>query len=204
MPLTVGFDLDMTLIDARPGMALVMDQLAVETGLPLDGQRFTARLGPPLADVFLGFGVPRSRVPELITRYRQLYADIVVASTVALPGAAAALATVRAAGGRIIVVTAKHATNAAKHLTALGWRVDAVVGEQWAGGKTSALREHDAAAYVGDHVADVASARAAQVCAVAVTTGACTDDELRRAGADVVLPDLTAFPAWFGRWRGID
>src|SRR5690349_22501686 len=32
--ITVGFDLDMTLIDARPGMAAAMNALGVESGLP--------------------------------------------------------------------------------------------------------------------------------------------------------------------------
>ncbi len=29
-----------------------------------------------------------------------------------------------------------------------------------------------------------------------MTTGPCTAEELRAAGADTVLPDLTAFPNW--------
>lgn len=32
--------------------------------------------------------------------------------------------------------------------------------------------------------------------AVAVVTGPCSAEELRAAGADVVLADLTEFPAW--------
>jgi phosphoglycolate phosphatase len=43
--LTVGFDLDMTLIDARPGMVVAMDALAVESGLPLDGRYFADNAG---------------------------------------------------------------------------------------------------------------------------------------------------------------
>jgi phosphoglycolate phosphatase len=50
--------------------------------------------------------------------------------------------------------------------------------------------------YVGDHIGDVRGARLAGVLSVAVPTGPCDADELRAAGADVVLTDLTAFPAW--------
>lgn len=34
--LVVGFDLDMTLIDSRPGIGAVWDLLAAETGVPID------------------------------------------------------------------------------------------------------------------------------------------------------------------------
>ena len=34
--LVVGFDLDMTLIDTRPGIAAVWDALAAETGVTID------------------------------------------------------------------------------------------------------------------------------------------------------------------------
>ena len=48
-PLVVGFDLDMTLIDTRPGIAAVWDALSAETGVAdrLARPR-SARLGPPL------------------------------------------------------------------------------------------------------------------------------------------------------------
>jgi phosphoglycolate phosphatase len=46
--ITVGFDLDMTLIDPRPGMIAVMRVLGEQSGLVLDGEYFAAHLGPPL------------------------------------------------------------------------------------------------------------------------------------------------------------
>ncbi|MDX3069894.1 HAD hydrolase-like protein, partial [Streptomyces sp. ND04-05B] len=82
------------------------------------------------------------------------------------------------------------------HLEHLGIEPDVVVGDLWAEAKAAALREHGASVYVGDHTGDVRGARTAQAYAVAVATGPCDERELREAGADVVLPDLTAFPAW--------
>lgn len=196
MPLTVGFDLDMTLIDPRPGMALVMNAIAAETGYPLDGEHFAANLGPPLDMIYRQMGVPEERIAELVARFRELYPEIVVPSTVALPGAAQALAAVRDLGGQTVVVTGKYRLNAARHLAALGWEVDHLFGELWAEGKALALARHGASVYVGDHVGDVRGARAAGAVAVAVTTGPCAAAELADAGADVVLADLTAFPAW--------
>ncbi|MGQ0837011.1 HAD family hydrolase [Actinokineospora sp.] len=197
MSLAVGFDLDMTLIDPRPGMVLAMNMLAAESGLRLPGEHFAEHLGPPLEMIFRGYEAPEERIPWLIDRFRALYPEIVVPATVALPGAAAALDAVRAAGGRTLVVTGKHGPNAARHLAAFGWQVDVLVGERWAAAKGETLLEHGASVFVGDHGGDMAGARVAGAVAVGVTTGPCDAAELRAEGADVVLAALTEFPAWF-------
>lgn len=49
---------------------------------------------------------------------------------------------------------------------------------------------------MGDHTGDVRGARTAGALSVAVPTGPCDEAELRAAGAEVVLPDLLAFPRW--------
>ncbi|WP_447005424.1 HAD family hydrolase [Saccharothrix isguenensis] len=196
MPLTVGFDLDMTLIDPRPGMAAVMDAVAAESGYPLDGAHFAANLGPPLDMVYRESGVPEADIPDLVALFRALYPEVVIPATVALPGAAQALAVVRELGGTTIVVTGKYRANAALHLAALDWEVDHLFGELWSTGKAEALKMHGAAVYVGDHVGDVRGAKAAGAVSVGVVSGPCSGDELAAEGADVVLPDLTAFPDW--------
>ena len=43
MPLTVGFDLDLTLIDPRPAVVAIAGQLAVEEGVPIDGALWASR-----------------------------------------------------------------------------------------------------------------------------------------------------------------
>ncbi|WP_433267851.1 HAD family hydrolase [Actinosynnema sp. CS-041913] len=196
MSLTVGFDLDMTLIDPRPGMAAVMDAVAAESGYPLDGAHFAANLGPPLDMVYRDFGVPEEDVPDLVARFRQLYPEIVIPATVALPGAEQSLAAVRELGGSAVVVTGKYRANAALHLAAFGWEVDHLFGELWSTGKAEALKARGAAAYVGDHVGDVRGAQAAGAVAVGVPTGPCSAAELTAEGADVVLSSLAEFPDW--------
>lgn len=192
----MGFDLDMTLIDPRPGMAAVMDAVAAETGYPLDGAAFAAHLGPPLDMVYRESGVPEEEIPDLIARFRALYPDVVIPSTVELPGAAQSLAAVRELGGDVVVVTGKYRQNAALHLAAFGWEVDHLVGGVWSTGKAEALLLHGASVYVGDHVGDVRGAKAAGAEAVGVVTGPCSARELEDEGADLVLPDLTGFPDW--------
>ncbi|GAA1019044.1 HAD family hydrolase [Amycolatopsis albidoflavus] len=197
--ITVGFDLDMTLIDPRPGMVAAMNALGKKSGLPFDGEAFAANLGPPLDQALREFGAPEDRIPELIWQFRELYPETVVPSTVALPGAAEALEAVRAAGGRTLVVTGKYGPNAQMHLDALGMKVDDLVGELWSTQKAAALLEHGARAYVGDHLGDVRGARAANAVSVGVATGPCTREELTAEGADVVFDSLVEFPEWFAR-----
>lgn len=200
-PLCVGFDLDMTLIDPRPGMAEVIGRLAQETGLRLDADRFAQNLGPPLHLALRAAGAPQECVAAMVPRFRELYPGVVIPQTIALPGAVQALHAVRAAGGRTVVVTGKYLPNAVLHLRALGFDVDAVAGELWAAQKAAALVEHGAGVYVGDHLGDIHGARAAGALSVCVPSGPCTRQELLDAGADVVLADLHEFPRWLEEWR---
>lgn len=196
MTFTVGFDLDMTLIDPRAGMIALFDMLAAETGYPLDGAAFVTRLGPPLADEFARYGIVGAESDQLVARYRELYGEVVVPITPALPGAHAALQAVAARGGESVVVSGKHTRHVRGHLAALGMEVAAVAGELWSTGKADALREYGAEMYIGDHVGDIAGARAADALAVGVATGPMTIADLTIAGADVVLADLTEFSSW--------
>jgi phosphoglycolate phosphatase len=197
--LTIGFDLDMTLIDSRPGIKAVYDRLAAETGVFIDSDLAVTRLGPPL-DEELAHWFPAERVEELSERYRAIYPEYAITPTPAMPGAVAAVEAVRAVGGRPVVVTAKYAPNAQLHLAQVG--IDAEVrGWLWAEAKAEALIEYGASVYVGDHLGDVRGARMAGALSVAVTTGPCDAAELRAAGADVVLTDLTEFPDWLAGHR---
>lgn len=192
---TVGFDLDMTLIDSRPGIHACYTALAERTGAYIDADLAVTRLGPPLAEE-LAHWFPAEEVAAVADLYRAMYPATAVAVTPAMAGAREAMTAVREAGGRAVVVTAKYEPNAKLHLAHLGIEPDAVVGDLWAEQKAEALREYGAGVYVGDHTGDVRGARAAGALSVAVATGPCDAAELRRAGADVVLADLTEFPAW--------
>ncbi len=113
-----------------------------------------------------------------------------------MPGACESVEAIRELGGRAMVVTAKYEPNAKLHLAHVGIEPDVLTGGLWAEAKAEALREHRAGVYVGDHTGDVRGARAAGALSVGVTTGPCDAQELRSAGADVILSSLTEFPAW--------
>jgi phosphoglycolate phosphatase len=212
-PLVVGFDLDLTLIDSRPGIAATYRALAARTGVFIDAEAAVRRLGPPL-EIELGLWYPPERITQMAALFREIYPAHAVMGSPALPGAAEAFAAVRDRGGKVVVITGKYEPNARLHLDHLGLKAEAVVGWVWGETKTLAMREHGAVVYVGDHPADMAAARAVAtvaedagegdvtVAAVAVATGDHSAAELLDAGADVVLTDLTEFPGWLDAFLG--
>jgi phosphoglycolate phosphatase len=197
--LVVGFDLDMTLVDSRPGVAATLRALSAETGREIDADVVVARLGPTL-ETELAEWFPEDEVVPAADRYRELYAAIGVPGTTLLPGADDAIAAVRELGGHILVVTAKHAPNAHACLAHVGLDVDEVHGWRFGPAKGETLAAAGAHVYVGDTPHDVAAARAAQALGIGVTTGPHDAAELADAQADVVLASLTEFGAWLRSW----
>ena len=199
----VGFDLDMTLVDSRPGILATLAALEAESGAPVTDLHIDALLRRTL-DLEMADRFPEIEARRLSDRFRVLYADIGVPGTELLPGAAEAVAAVRHHGGRVVVVTAKYEPNARRCLEHVGLHIgrdiDAVDGFRYGPGKTSALVEHGAAAYVGDTPTDVRAALAAGADMVAVATGPHPAPELHAAGSQVVLDSLNEFPAWLQGW----
>lgn len=194
--LVVGFDLDMTLVDSRPGIRASFAALEADTGVPVDVEVVVNRLGPKL-EWELAQWYPEAEVADAVTRYRAHYWNFCVDGTVLLPGAADAVAAVHARGGQVVVVTAKAEAAAHRCLEdGVGLTVEAVVGHVFGDEKTAALVDHGATIYVGDTTTDMQSAKAAGAIGVGVTTGPHSASELEAAGADVVLAALTDFASW--------
>lgn len=200
----VGFDLDMTLVDSRPG---IVDSLLVLADEVPDAEARVLRdpgllltlLRSTLDRVLVGhFGEDRGGV--LADRYRRIYADVGVRGTTVMPGAAAAVAHVHDRGGRVVVVTAKYEPNARRCLDHVGLVVDAVHGWLHGPEKATALRAEGARVYVGDTTTDMDAARHAAALGLAVATGTHEPSLLRAAGAVTVLRSLEEFADW---WSGV-
>ncbi|NUT45395.1 MAG: HAD family hydrolase [Thermoactinospora sp.] len=190
----------MTLADTRSGIAACYDQLGLRLGVVFDSAAIVTRLGPPLEHELANW-LPETDIAAAARAFRELYPAYALPMTTAMPGAHEALAAVRARGGKVIVVTGKNVRDATSTVEALGFEVDEVVGSVFGSAKGSALARFGAAAYVGDHVADIEAARAGGAVSVAVATGPYTVGELREHGADVALDDLKEFASWFDGWQ---
>ena len=194
--LSVGFDLDLTLVDSRPGIRASMTALARESGVPIDVEVVLGRLGPKL-EWEIAQWFPADRVEAMASRYRELYWDDCTGDgTRLLPGAQDAVDAVRDRHGHVVIVTAKSAPLALRCLANVGIDADTIVGHVHGDEKRDALIEHGVGVYVGDTVADVRAALGASALAVGVTTGPDDGRSLVAAEADVVLDSLVDFPAW--------
>jgi phosphoglycolate phosphatase len=193
---TVGFDLDMTLINSRPAILASFAAAGRETGTAIDLDAVDRRLGIKLDDE-LAYWFPPDRIDTAAGIYRRHYLQLAEPMTTVLPGAHEALAAVRAAGQRVIIITAKHPVSAAPSLRVAGLSADELFTLVHGPEKAGVLRRVAAMAYVGDTPPDMAAAVQAGVRAVGVATGSFTGEDLVVAGAEVVLPSLDAFPDWY-------
>ena len=196
----VGFDLDMTLIDSRPAIMASFEATSRDMSAGIDLDAVDGRLGVKLEDE-LAYWFPQERVAAAAACYRRHYVRLAAEKTSALPGAREALAAVRAAGQRAVIITAKHPVSVGPSLRAAGLTADELFTHVHGPEKAEVLRRLSAAAYVGDTPPDITAGVSAGVRAVGVATGSFTAAELRRAGADLVLGTLEEFPAWY---QGLD
>jgi phosphoglycolate phosphatase len=197
----IGFDLDMTLVDTRPGIHASLVALSAETGTFVDADAVVGRLGAPIRGELTAF-FPGQDVEQVLLRFRRHMARTGVRLVTALPGAADALEAVTGIGGRRLVLTAKHQPLAEATLRHAGLPADVIVGDRWADEKARELAHANARVYVGDHPTDIAAAKASGAVAIGVTTGSASAVELTEVGADLVMASLREFPPWLEQWAG--
>jgi phosphoglycolate phosphatase len=194
----VGFDLDMTLVDSRAAILASFAAVAAETGVSIDPAGVDSRLGIKLEDE-LAHWFPAGEVASAMAIYRRHYPLLSGPLTSVLPGAREAVAAVRAAGARVVVISAKFEPSVRRVLDDVGLAVDGVFGGVHGPEKASVLAALAAGAYVGDTPADMAAAAAAGAWPVGVATGSFSGADLRAAGAAVVLASLAEFPHRYAR-----
>jgi phosphoglycolate phosphatase-like HAD superfamily hydrolase len=194
----VGFDLDMTLVDSRAAIMASFAAVAAETGVSIDPAGVDSRLGIKLEDE-LAHWFPAGEIAPAMAIYRRHYRLLSGPLTSVLPGAREALATVRSARARVVVISAKFEPTVRQVLDDLGLAVDEVFGGVHGPEKAVVLTALEADAYVGDTPADMAAAVAAAAWPVGVATGSFSGADLRAAGAAVVLASLAEFPDRYAR-----
>ena len=140
MDLVVGFDLDMTLVDSRTGIARTLEGVVGDYGVTVTDEEVWPTIGLPLRDALRRW-LPEEHVEAAFTAYRERYPAIGVPLTALLPGAAEALAAVRSLGGRVAVVSAKAEPAVTAVLHHVGLAADLVVGDRFAHGKAEVLGE---------------------------------------------------------------
>jgi phosphoglycolate phosphatase len=194
--LVVGFDIDMTLVDSRPGIRKSLSALSAQTGVFIDVDLVVGRLGQKLEDE-LAEWYGRDGVDEIARQYRAFYYDFCVdGGTLAFAGARESVQAVRARNGRVLAITAKTEPLSQRCLEEVGIDVDGIVGHVHGDEKRDALIAERATIYVGDTIADVRAGVDAGILTVGVATGMHNARQLSEAGATVAMESLEEFPAW--------
>jgi phosphoglycolate phosphatase len=196
----VGFDLDLTLINSRPAIMAAWTAVAEELEVIIDLDEVDRRMGIKLEDE-VAYWFPEPGQSDAAASYRRHYVRLAPELTFPLPGAAEALASVRDAGERAVVVTAKHPVSVEPSLAAAGLQPDEVFAHVHGLEKAAVLARLGAAVYVGDTPADMVAGLAGGATPVGVPTGSFGAADLAEAGASVVLSSLAEFPAWYAGFR---
>jgi pyrophosphatase PpaX len=200
------FDFDGTLVDTTDLIYQSMRHAAGEVlGREFSRAVLMANVGQPLPRQMELLSAEHAEA--LLNSYRLHNEENHDALIKEFPGVEEALARLRWAGVQVAVVTSKRRFSvdmALKNFPGLGEVVD-----QWV--TMEDTNEHkprpeplhkglellgnvprDEATYVGDSPFDVAAAKAARVKSIAVSWGAFSEEALRAAGPDHLVPDLDA------------
>jgi phosphoglycolate phosphatase len=208
----VLFDLDGVLADSRLAITSCMNHALVEAGRePVPVESLYPLIGPPLSYGFsslLGADPDAPEVAACIASYRSAYGEVSLRDTPTYPGVPEALAAIAAAapGRRLAIATSKPLAFAEPLVEALGFAgaFEAVFAPEMdlhVESKTTtvarALAELGATTgtMVGDRHVDIEAAHAHGLRAVGVTWGFGTPEELREAGADVLVASPADLPA---------
>ena len=201
------FDFDGTLVDTTE---MIYQSMRHATTSVLGRDDFTreqllANVGQPLPRQMQLMDAEKAEL--LLEAYRAHHEENHDALIAEFPGIAEALQRLRAAGVKVAVVTSKRRSSVEMALEALP-SLDLVVDRFVALEDTTEHKPHpepllkglelvgnvpkDQAVYVGDSPFDVQAAKAAGLRSVAVSWGAFSEDTLRQADPDYLVPDIDA------------
>jgi len=105
---TIGFDLDMTLVDSSAGITHCMDFILTKHGIThITTQEMKNTIGVPLRDAFLVWIPDEERCDAVVAEYRAIFDEIALPKITLLPGALDALQAVHASGGQVLIVSSR-------------------------------------------------------------------------------------------------
>lgn len=202
VPKLVVFDLDGTLIDAFADIAAAANHIRAEAELPpLPVDEVKRHVGHGARRLVAGVlgTADEDTIERAHASLVAFYAEHPHDKATWYAGALESVSVLKAAGTKLAVSTNKPHAVAVKVIEAMGAAAsfDTVLGEGRFAAKPDPasllwlMAEHGATAgttvMVGDSAVDVAYAKAAGVKVIGLGHGQCTAEELRIAGADLVL-----------------
>ena len=189
--LTVGFDLDMTLVDSSQAILLTTQKVLKSLDITVEEAVITQSVGLPIRDSFkVWVGDQNVQAYEsYVTHYQStgyLSADV-------LPGAKELLLELVGRGIKVVIITAKNKKSAEIQLSHLGIPYSEIVGGAFRESKTEAMLKTGCVEYVGDHIEDYAAAEKAGIHFIGVATNPMQELETVSQGKFPVIKSLNDF-----------
>lgn len=202
----VIFDLDGTLVESLPTIALAMQEALAAYGIEKTIAEVYPIIGPPIETMAVQLGASPEDARLIGVEYRRRYDEQYIQRTEPCAGARELLDDLDAAGIPYAIVTNKREYSGLQMLDVMGWRtrVRALAGRdtEGAGEKPDpaaarfGLRalgiEASRAAFVGDTEFDMRCGRDAGIAFVIGVLGARSAEQLRAEGATHVATSLDA------------
>jgi len=194
----VLFDLDGTLTDSAPGICGSVRHTIGRMGYPpIDGERLSRFVGPPLHDSFREYtGMDEAQSVKAVAIYREHYTESGLLDASVFPGIPNLLRRLKAEGAYLAIATAKPAPFAYRVLEHFGLLrfFDTVVGASFDrrdASKADILRDalparYSRAAMLGDRRYDMEAAKETGIDAIGAGWGYGSDAEFLAAGTDAV------------------
>ncbi len=204
---TILFDLDGTLTDPKEGITKAAAYALDWFGIREDPDCLTKFIGPPLDESFSEFyGFDDGQTTAAVEKFREYFSRQGWHENIPYPGMDGLLRDLKNAGKRLIVATSKPEMFAVRildhfDLSQYFYRIcGAPSTEQRGVKKADVIRnalnwthgDLSQVVMVGDRRHDVDGAHAMGLKAIGVLYGYGDLDELQRAGADYIAPDLNA------------
>ncbi len=202
------FDLDGTLTEPERGITNSLKYALRKYGIEeTDMQKLRSCIGPPLIDAFENkWGFESEKAVEAVAYYREYFAEKGIFENELFDGIAEMLSELKEVGHTILLATSKpeeYATRILEHFDILRF-FDAVVGNTL---KEERPKKQDVLCYIktlypditsqnalmiGDRKYDVEGAKRLSLPCAAVLYGHGSKEELVSAGADYILPSVSA------------
>lgn len=197
------FDLDGTLTDPKPGITRCIRHALHELGLEApEADALEWCIGPPLARSFARLleSEDPARIHQALLLYRERFAEVGLYENRVYDGIPEMLHSLRERGFRLFLATSKPRVFAERILAHFGLHAyfTEAFGSELSGhltDKPSLVRhilaqtggEPDQTMIIGDRKYDLLGGQANAIHAAAVTYGYGSEEELRRAGADILF-----------------
>ena len=165
---SVGFDLDMTLVDSMKSIRETLLEVLRYYKVDIDTHVLDKSVGLPVKDSLVDW--VGSKHIDAYELYKNIYQKSGYMHSKALPGAKEILTQLISNGYEVIIITAKNKKSAEIQLHYLNLPYTKIYGEVFGKGKTEALKYEKCLVYVGDHIEDFKSAQQAGTKFIGVTS----------------------------------